>query len=340
MARLIYSAIMSLDGYIADAEGNFDWAAPDEEVHAFVNDLERPVGTYLYGRRMYETMRYWETAQALPGQRPVSLDFARIWQAADKVVYSSALPAPDTARTRVERDFDPDQIRKLKEAAGRDLTVGGAHLAAQAIAAGLVDEYRLFTVPAIVGGGTRALPDHVRLDLALADQHRFGNGTVYLCYRPAELGGPVLVARAWPFLFHSWWTRPLGEVTDSMVKRSSRPLVPSQRDTPRPRVTGTTTRCMKSTRPACRNWRTVEGPPPMRTSRPPAASWARRSTRSGGPSTNRKLVPLGKSIAGRGWWVMTNTGVRNGGSSPHQPRHPSSGHSPAWGRPPTTADRR
>ena len=186
MARLIYSAIMSLDGYIADEKGNFDWAAPDEEVHAFVNELERPVGTYLYGRRMYETMRYWETAHTLAGQRAVSLDFAQLWQAADKVVYSTTLPAPDTARTRVERDFDPDQVRQLKEAAGRDLTVGGAHLAAHAIAAGLVDEYQLFAVPAMVGAGTRALPDRVRLDLALADERRFANGTVYLCYRPVR----------------------------------------------------------------------------------------------------------------------------------------------------------
>lgn len=184
MARLIYSAIMSLDGYTADTDGHFEWAAPDEEVHAFVNELERPVGTYLYGRRMYETLRYWETAHTLPGQRPVSLDFARIWQAADKIVYSTTLQAADTARTRVERDFDPDQVRKLKETAGRDLTVGGPHLAAQAIAAGLVDEYQLFLVPAVVGGGTRALPDRVRLDLALADERRFGNGTVYLRYHP------------------------------------------------------------------------------------------------------------------------------------------------------------
>ena len=185
MARLIYSAIMSLDGYIADADGDIEWAAPDEEVHAFVNELERPVGAYLYGRRMYETMRYWETAHTLPDQSAVSLDFARIWQAADKIVYSATLQAPDTARTRVERDFDPDQVRKLKEAAGRDLTVGGAHLAAQAIAAGLVDEYQLFLVPAVVGGGTRALPDQVRLNLALAEEREFGGGTVYLCYRPA-----------------------------------------------------------------------------------------------------------------------------------------------------------
>jgi len=185
MARLIYSSIMSLDGYIADADGCFDWAAPDEEVHAFVNDLERPVGTYLYGRRMYETMRYWETADAEPGRRPVSLDFARIWRGADKIVYSSTLPAPVTARTRVERDFDPDQVRKLKEAADRDLTVGGAHLAAQAIAAGLVDEYQLFLVPHAVGGGTRSLPDHVRLNLTLAAERRFASGVVYLCYHPA-----------------------------------------------------------------------------------------------------------------------------------------------------------
>ena len=183
MARLIYSAIMSLDGYIADADGRFEWAAPDEEVHAFVNDLERPVGTYLYGRRMYETMRSWETAHTAANRRPVSLEFARIWQAADKIVYSATLQAPDTARTRIERTFDPDQVRKLKEAADRDLTVGGAHLAAQAIAAGLVDEYQLFLVPAVVGGGTRALPGQIRLNLALAEERRFAGGTVYLCYR-------------------------------------------------------------------------------------------------------------------------------------------------------------
>ena len=185
MARLIYSAIMSIDGYIADADGRFEWAAPDEEVHVFVNELERPVGTYLYGRRMYETMRYWETAHTLPGQPAVGLDYAQIWQAADKIVYSTTLQEPDAARTRVERDFDPDQVRKLKDTAVRDLTVGGAHLAAQAIAAGLVDEYQLFVVPAVVGGGTRALPDQVRLNLALAEEHRFSSGTVYLCYRPA-----------------------------------------------------------------------------------------------------------------------------------------------------------
>jgi len=189
MAQLIYSAIMSLDGYTADADGRFEWAAPDEEVHAFVNELERPVGTYLYGRRMYETMRSWETAHTLAGRRPVSLDFARIWQAADKIVYSTTLQTPDTARTRIEPDFDPVQVRKLKETADHDLTVGGPRLAAQAIAAGLVDEYQLFVVPAVVGGGTRALPDQARLNLTLAQEHRFGRGTVYLCYRPVQEGG-------------------------------------------------------------------------------------------------------------------------------------------------------
>jgi dihydrofolate reductase len=186
MARLIYSAIMSLDGYTADADGRFEWAAPDEEVFAFVNELERPVGTYLYGRRMYETMRYWETAHTLAEQSPVGLDFARIWQAADKIVYSTTLQEPATARTRVERAFDPAQVRKLKEAGSRDVTVAGAHLAAQAIAVGLVDEYQLFLVPAVVGGGTRALPDQVRLNLALAQEHKFGSGTVYLCYHPVK----------------------------------------------------------------------------------------------------------------------------------------------------------
>jgi len=185
MARLIYSAIMSLDGYIADEDGRFEWAAPDEEVLAFVNDLERPVGTYLFGRLMYETMRYWETADTIAGQSPAALDFMRIWQAADKIVYSTTLQAPDTAKTRIESRFDPDQVRELKAAADRDLTIGGSRLAAQAIAAGLVDEYQLFIVPAVVGGGTRALPDQVRLSLTLTDERRFGNGFCYLRYHPA-----------------------------------------------------------------------------------------------------------------------------------------------------------
>ncbi len=184
MAKLIYSAIMSLDGYVADEEGNFDWAAPDEEVHTFVNDVERPVGTYLYGRRMYEVMAYWETAHTLPDQPPFSLDFAEIWRAADKIVFSTTLASVSSERTRIERVFDPEAIRELKASAHRDLSVGGPHLAAAAIAAGLVDEFHLFAVPAVVGGGNRALPDGVRLDLDLLDERRFGNGTVHLHYRP------------------------------------------------------------------------------------------------------------------------------------------------------------
>ena len=183
MAKLIYSAIASLDGFTADEDGNFDWAAPDEEVFAFVNDLERPVGTYLYGRRMYEAMVVWETAHTFADQRPVMQDFAKIWQAADKVVYSRTLAAATSARTRIERDFDPEAVRQLKASAGRDLTVGGPHLAAEAIRAGLVDEYQLFLVPFVVGGGNQALPDNVRVQLELLDERRFGGGVVYLRYR-------------------------------------------------------------------------------------------------------------------------------------------------------------
>jgi dihydrofolate reductase len=183
MAKLIYSAITSLDGYIADEDGNFDWAAPDEEVHSFVNDLERPVGTYLYGRRMYEVMAYWETAHTLADQRPVVEDFAEIWQAADKVVYSKTLETVSSARTRIERDFDPEAIRQLKASAGRDITVGGPDLAAQAIKAGLVDEYHLFLAPVVVGGGKQAFPNGVRAKLELLDERRFGNGVVHLHYR-------------------------------------------------------------------------------------------------------------------------------------------------------------
>ena len=182
MARLIYSAIMSLDGYVADEDGDFDWAAPDEEVHRFVNDLERPVGTYLYGRRMYEVMVAWETAHTLADQRPVMQDFAKLWQAADKIVYSKTLETPSSARTRIEPDFDPAAVRQLKTQAGRDLSVGGPELAAQAIKAGLVDEFHLFLVPIVVGGGNQALPDHVRLQLGLLDERRFGNGVVHLRY--------------------------------------------------------------------------------------------------------------------------------------------------------------
>ena len=183
VAKLIYSAITSLDGYIADENGNFDWAAPDEEVHTFVNDLERPVGTYLYGRRMYEVMVAWETAHTFADQRPVMQDFAKIWQAADKVVYSRTLAAVSSARTRIERDFDPEAVRQLKASAGRDITVGGPDLAAQAIRAGLVDEWHLFLTPFVVGGGNQSLPNNVRLKLELLDERRFGSGVVYLRYR-------------------------------------------------------------------------------------------------------------------------------------------------------------
>jgi dihydrofolate reductase len=183
MAKLIYSAITSLDGYVADEKGNFDWAAPDEEVHSFVNDLERPVGTYLYGRRMYEAMVYWETAHTLADEPPVVHDFAEIWQAADKIVYSRTLETAGSARTRLERDFDPETVRQLKASAGRDITVGGPDLAAQAIKAGLVDEFQLFVAPVVVGGGKQALPDNVRLKLELLDERRFGSGVVYLHYR-------------------------------------------------------------------------------------------------------------------------------------------------------------
>ena len=178
---LIYSAIASLDGYTADAKGEFGWAAPDEEVHAFVNDLERPVGTYLYGRRMYEIMRYWETV-SLEDRSPASRDFAAIWRAADKIVYSSTLPAPSSARTRIERRFDPEAVRMLKERG--DVSIGGPGLAASAIRAGLVDEYQLFVTPVVVGGGTSVFPDGVRADLALAEEHRFSSGVVFLRYRP------------------------------------------------------------------------------------------------------------------------------------------------------------
>jgi dihydrofolate reductase len=186
MAKLIYSAITSLDGYIADEDGNFDWAMPDEEVHTFVNDLERPVGTYLYGRRMYEVMVGWETADTLADQRPVMRDFAAIWQAADKVVYSRTLETVASARTRIERDFDPEAVRQMKAAAGRDLTVGGPDLAAEAFKAGLVDECHLFLAPMVVGGGTQSLPDNVRLKLELLDERRFGNGMVHLRYRTLQ----------------------------------------------------------------------------------------------------------------------------------------------------------
>jgi dihydrofolate reductase len=182
MARLIYSSIASLDGYVEDKQGEFDWAAPDEEVLALVNDLERPIGTYLYGRRMYETMVYWETTGTGADQPALVRDFAQIWRAADKIVYSRTLQTVSSERTRIERDFDPAAIRRLKESSARDITVGGAELGGEAVAAGLVDQCHLFLGPILVGGGKRALPDNVRVQLELLAERRFRNGVVYLRY--------------------------------------------------------------------------------------------------------------------------------------------------------------
>jgi len=168
---------------VADEKGNFDWAAPDEEVHRFVNDLERPVGTYLYGRRMYEVMSYWEDVAGVADQPAFVRDFGQIWQAADKVVYSKTLETVSTGRTRIERDLDPEAVRVLKATAARDISVGGPELAAQAIgAAGLVDEFQLFVTPVLVGGGKSAFPKGLRVELELLSEHRFANGVVYLHY--------------------------------------------------------------------------------------------------------------------------------------------------------------
>jgi dihydrofolate reductase len=183
VAKLLYVLNASLDGYITDEDGNIDWAVPDEEFFSFVNDLERPVGTYLYGRRMYQVMHVWETDPAAAAQSPAAHEFAQIWRAADKVVYSRTLAAAATTRTRIEQDFDPEAVRHLKAAAERDFTVGGPTLGAHAISAGLVDEYHLFVWPVVLGGGRRFLPDRVRLRLELLDERRFGNGVVYLRYR-------------------------------------------------------------------------------------------------------------------------------------------------------------
>ena len=181
MANLIYSAIASLDGYVADASGNFDWAAPGEEVHAFVNDLERPVGTYLYGRRMYETMAVWET-MPLTGQSEAVRDFAEIWRAADKVVYSRTLDSVSSGRTRIERELDGAAVRGMKAEAARDITVGGPGLAGDALRAGVVDELHLFLTPVVVGDGTAWLPRDLHLELELLDERRFESGVVYLRY--------------------------------------------------------------------------------------------------------------------------------------------------------------
>jgi dihydrofolate reductase len=183
VGELIYLALQSLDGYIADEHGNFEWAAPSEEVHTFVNDLTRPLGTHLLGRRMYEVMSVWERPGELPGMTDAVRDFAAIWAEADKVVYSRTLDAVSTARTRLERDFDAEAVRELKESSERDLSIGGPGLAAPAFSAGLVDELQLFIAPAIVGGGTASLPAGVRLDLELVEERRFDNGMAYLRYR-------------------------------------------------------------------------------------------------------------------------------------------------------------
>jgi dihydrofolate reductase len=182
MANLIYTAITSLDLYHEDADGKFDWAAPDTEVHAFVNDLERPVRTHLYGRRMYEMLEVWQDMQ---DPAPVMQDFAEIWRAADKIVYSRTLEEPRTPKTRIERDFDPDAVRALKESAEADIAIGGPELAAQALRAGLVDEIQLLLNPIVIGGGKHALPDGVRTKLELLSEHRFTSGVIHLRYRVA-----------------------------------------------------------------------------------------------------------------------------------------------------------
>jgi dihydrofolate reductase len=183
VAKLIYSAIASLDGYVADENGKFNWAAPSEQVHAFVNELERQVGTYLYGRRMYEVMVYWDTAPTAGDDPPVVLEFAKIWKAADKIVYSKTLEKVSSARTRIVREFDAEAVRRMKATAAQDISVGGPHLAGEAIRAGLVDEYHLFVVPTVVGGGNRWLPSDVRVNLELVGERRFESGVVCLHYR-------------------------------------------------------------------------------------------------------------------------------------------------------------
>ena len=180
MAKLIYSAIASLDGYVADEDGRFDWAAPDDEVHRFINELERPIGTYLYGRRMYEVMAAWEN---VAGETPVLRDYAEIWRAADKIVYSRTLETVSSGRTRIERNFDAEAVQQIKASTERDVSVGGPELAARAIESGLVDELHVFVTPIVVGGGKRWLPDAVRVELELLDERRFRSGVVHLQYR-------------------------------------------------------------------------------------------------------------------------------------------------------------
>lgn len=183
MAHLIYGVISSLDGYIEDKDGNFDWAEPDEEAHQYINDLERSAGTYLYGRRLYETMMVWETDPNLAAGPPIYHDFAEIWQAADKIVYSRTLEHISTRKTRLERVFDPEAVRQLKAATGQDIIIGGSHLAASAFKADLIDEVHLFLAPVLVGGGKPALPSNIRLELELVEEYRFRSGMVYLRYQ-------------------------------------------------------------------------------------------------------------------------------------------------------------
>jgi dihydrofolate reductase len=185
---LIYSAISSLDGYIEDSDGKFEWAMPDEEVHRFINNLERTAGTYLYGRRMYETMRVWETDPSLAAQSPLLRDFAEVWQAANKIVYSKTLEALSTRKTQIERTFDPEAIRQLKEAAEHDILIGGPDLASHAFRSELIDECHLFLTPIVVGGGKPSLPDNVRFELELLEERRFGNGMVLLRYQVRRAG--------------------------------------------------------------------------------------------------------------------------------------------------------
>jgi len=185
MAKLIYAALASLDGYVADEDGNFDWAEPDQEVHSFVNDLERSVGTMLLGRRMYDVLAVWDTMETADEPGPIK-DYAEIWRETDKIVYSKTLESVSGANTRIERSFEADAVRRMKEEAAQDLSVGGPDLAAQAIRAGVVDEIQLFLAPIVVGGGTPALPKGVRVTLELLDERRFGNGTMFLRYRTEE----------------------------------------------------------------------------------------------------------------------------------------------------------
>ncbi len=183
MAKLIYPVNVSLDGYMEDERGDLEWSISDDETYAFWTDFQRTIGTYLYGRRMYESMVYWETAGASGDQPEDRREFAQIWRAAEKVVYSRSLPAASSAKTRIEREFDPDAVRRLKESSGADLTIGGPELAARAMSAGLIDECHLLLNPVVLGGGKRALPDNLRMRLELLGERRFRSGIVHLHYR-------------------------------------------------------------------------------------------------------------------------------------------------------------